>query len=136
MGKDVHKTPSKEAFRVLHGASESERILHRLHSVVLVLNGFSCSEAARLYGDSARSVAYWVKRFAERGIPGLEEKQRSGRPRKLTPLQMKRLRVFVEKESKDGEHVPAKKLAFFINQKFGVRLTIRQCRRISAKLRQ
>src|SRR5436190_6332323 len=130
MGKDVHNKPSKEVLHALRGASEHERILHRLHSVVLVLNGLSCSEAARLYGDSARSVAYWLQRFEEGGLSGLEEEQRSGRPSKLTSAQTKRIRWFVEKQTQAGETVTAKSVSFFINQKFGVKLTVRQCRRI------
>jgi len=134
MGKDVHKKLSQQVRRALRGATERERILHRLHSVALVLNGFSASKAARLYGDSARSVAYWFKRFEESGTRGLEEERRSGRPRKLTPVQMKQVSAFVESASQKDERVPAKKVSFFINQKFRVRLTVRQCRRIVKRL--
>jgi putative transposase len=116
--------------RALRGASESDRVLHRLHSVVLVLKGFTCSEVARLYGDSARSVAYWVKRFEAAGVSGLEEEQRSGRPSRLTPAQMNTVRAFATKRSQSGKPTTGKALSSFINQKFGIHLTIRQCRRI------
>jgi len=122
--------------RLLRGTTERERLLHRLHSVVLVLNGFSSSQAGRLYGDSARSVAYWVKRFKESGIGGLEEEQRSGRPTKLTPAQLKQVRAFIGKQIQAGQTITAKNVSFFINQKFRVRLTVRQCRRIVNMLKE
>jgi transposase len=130
MGKNANKVAIKNLLGALRGTSEQERILHRLHSVVLVLNGLSCSETARLYGDSARSVAYWVKRFEAEGVAGLEEEQRSGRPSKLTPTQMKAVREFAAQHCRTGELATGKTLSFFINQKFSIQLTVRQCRRI------
>jgi transposase len=123
------KLPPK-LLRTLRGSSPEERILHRLHSVVLVLNGFSCSEVAKCYGDSARSVAYWVERFEGKGLAGLEEEARSGRPSKLTPAQLKKVAGFL-KGSQTGETpVDGKALSVFIKRRFGVSLTVRQCRRI------
>ena len=129
MKRNTKKKQPEELLRALRGAAESERILHRLHSVVLVLNGFSSSEAARLYGDSARSVAYWVKRFEEHGVGGLEEKQRSGRPSKLSESQMRSVKSWVRK-SFDGTPVTGKVLSSYIRSRFGLSLTVRQCRRI------
>ena len=48
-----------------------------------------CREVARLLGDSPRTVAYWVRRFAEEGFAGLAESDRPGRPRRLSPEQLK-----------------------------------------------
>src|SRR5438132_693274 len=69
--------------------SEESRYDHRLHGVLLVAQGMTCPEVGRLLGDAPRSVEYWVRRFEERGLAGLSEGQRSGRPRRLSeaPLQ-------------------------------------------------
>ena len=40
--------------------SEESRYDHRLHGVLLVAQGMTCPEVARLLGDSRRSVEYWV----------------------------------------------------------------------------
>lgn len=131
MSNHHEKATLTNVLRTLRGRSSHERILHRLHSVVLVQNGFSCSEVARCYGDSARIVAYWVKRFESDGVSGLREKVRSGRPSKLTLLELKRVAAFVKRESESkGVPTNGKTLSTFIKKTFGVSLTVRQCRRI------
>src|SRR5262249_47724357 len=86
---------TKSSLQELRGTSARERLLHRLHSVALVLNGCSGSEAARIYGDSARAVAYWVTRFKRYGIEGLRDEARPGRPSRLNLSQLKKVQRFV-----------------------------------------
>jgi transposase len=129
MQKATEKDVPNELLKALHGTSPHERILHRLHSVVLVLSGLSCSEVARLYGDSARIVAYWLERYETEGIAGLEEEARSGRPSKLTSTQLQSVKAFVKRSSPSAP-VSGEALSSFIKKRFGVSLTVRQCRRI------
>ena len=63
--------------------SEESRYDHRLHGVLLVAYGMNCCQVADLLGDAPRTVAYWVERFEEKGLGGLREGSRSGRPSKL-----------------------------------------------------
>src|SRR5271166_6587347 len=63
--------------------SEESRYDHRLHGVLLVAYGMNCCQVADLLGDAPRTVAYWVERFEEKGLGGLHEGSRSGRPSKL-----------------------------------------------------
>ncbi|MES3030921.1 MAG: helix-turn-helix domain-containing protein [Patescibacteria group bacterium] len=124
------KKVSKHLLASLRGTSPNERVLHRLHSVVLVLKGFSCSDAARLYGNSERIVAYWLKRFEEHGINGLREGARSGRPSTLTPKQLRAVQSFVRAAQSKNEDATGPSLAAFLKSTFKVSLTKRQCRRI------
>ena len=62
--------------------SEESRDHHRIHGVLLVAQGMSCPEVSRLLGDSPRTVEYWVRHFEERGLAGLVEGERTGRPRR------------------------------------------------------
>ncbi|MGO8677847.1 MAG: helix-turn-helix domain-containing protein [Limisphaerales bacterium] len=112
--------------RTLRGASPRERLLHRLHSVALVLHGLSAVEAGRIYGDSARSVAYWVNRFREGGVRGLEEGSRPGRPSKLSASQLEGLQAFMSRCRDAGQPVSGAALAHHILQEFGVKITRRQ----------
>jgi hypothetical protein len=67
--------------------SEESRYDHRLHGVLLVAQGMTCPEVARLLGDAPRSVEYWFHRFDQRGLSGLTEGERSEfRLRKPRPL--------------------------------------------------
>ena len=64
--------------------SQDSRYDHRLHGVLLVAQGMTCPEVARLLGDAPRTVEYWVRRFEEEGLTGLVEGERPGRPPRLS----------------------------------------------------
>jgi transposase len=120
--------------RALHGTSVRERFLHRLHAVALVLQGISASQVGRMFNDSPRAVAYWVKQFKERGFLGLEEEARSGRPPTLNKSNMKVLQTFVAQCRAKGVRVTGAMLAERVSEQFGIKLTIRQCERIVKRL--
>lgn len=111
--------------------SEESRYDHRLHGVLLVAQGMSCPEVSRLLGDSPRTVEYWVRRFEERGLAGLGEGERSGRPRRLSDKQLEEINAVLRQPPEsvgirrglwDG-----KGLAAFIEKRYGVTLGVRQC---------
>ena len=129
------KPLGKDALNELRGGSARERLLHRLHSVALVLRGYSASEAARIYADSPRAVAYWVKRFKRDGIKGLHEEARPGRPATLTGIQSKQLQLFIKRSGREGKPVNAEAIATHLLKEHGVSLTHRQCWRILKKYR-
>jgi transposase len=111
--------------------SEESRYDHRLHGVLLVAQGMSCPEVARLLGDAPRTVEYWVRRFEEKGLAGLVEGERSGRPRRLNDEQLEGIKSVLRQPPEfvgitcgvwDG-----KGLAAFIKKQYGVNLQVRQC---------
>jgi len=111
--------------------SEESRYDHRLHGVLLVAQGMSCPEVSRLLGDSPRTVEYWVRRFEERGLAGLVEGERSGRPRRLTDEQMDEIKLVLRQPPEavgiarglwDG-----KGLSAFIKKRYGATIGVRQC---------
>jgi hypothetical protein len=48
--------------------SEDSGYDHRLHGVLLVTQGMTCPEVAKLLGDAPRSVEYWVHHFDQKGL--------------------------------------------------------------------
>src|SRR6266571_5775061 len=68
--------------------SEESRYDHRLHGVLLVAQGTTCPEVARLFGDAPRSIEYWGHRFEREGLAGLKEGERSGRPSRINEKQI------------------------------------------------
>src|SRR3972149_7780454 len=64
------------------------RYNHRLHGLLLIAQGRSGLEVAQLLGDAPRTVQYWVRRFEQKGLAGLWEADRSGRPRRLSAPQL------------------------------------------------
>ena len=134
--KRQHKNILTKAIQwELRGETRHERLLHRLHCVVLVLSGHSASEIARIYGDSPRAVAYWVSSFNKDGLTGLTEEQRSGRPSKMNERQMKKLQTYLKRAKQKSESVNAKMLATFILSEFGISMASRQCWRILGKFK-
>ena len=114
--------------------SEESRYDHRLHGVLLVAQGMTCPEVGRLLGDAPRSVEYWVRRFEQRGLAGLAEGQRSGRPRRLSEAQLEEVDRALRQTPRDlglrGTLWDGKTLSVWIEQHFQVRLAVRQCQRL------
>src|SRR5579863_1368798 len=114
--------------------SEEARYDHRLHGVLLVAEGFSCPEVARLLGDAPRTVEYWVHSFEHKGLAGLREGERPGRPRRLSEEQLQQIDAGLRKTPREaglgGNLWDGKTLAAWIEQEYEVSLGVRQCQRV------
>lgn len=60
-------------------------LARRGRAVLLVASGQSISAVARQVTMQRRHVYKWVNRFRERGIAGLEDEKRPGRPPVFSP---------------------------------------------------
>lgn len=118
--------------------SEESRYDHRLHGLLLVAHGMTCPEVAKLLGDAPRSVEYWVRRFQEKGLAGLREAERSGRPRRLNEQQLQEIDTALHGTPREvglrGTLWDGKTLAAWIEQQYAVKLGVRQCQRIFRQL--
>src|SRR5215470_19360659 len=101
--------------------SEESRYDHRLHGVLLVAHGVTCPEVAALLGDAPRSVEYWVHRFQQKGLSGLQEGEHAGRPRRLDEKQMEAINRALRGKPSDG-----KTLSAWIGKEYGIQLGVRQ----------
>lgn len=114
------------------------RYYHRLHVVLHVLHGASSYEAARIYGDSPRSVEYWMQRLVSRGLAGLEEGDRPGRPGRLASSAQQRLRSEIRRSPRDLGYDQnlwdGVLLSHHLQERYGVCLSVRQCQRLFHKL--
>lgn len=119
--------------------SGESRYDHRLHGVLLVAQGTTCPEVARLLGDSTRTVEYWVGRFESRGFAGLTEGARSGRPQRLSAGQIAKIEKALRKTPAEagltsGGVWDGKTLSAYLRQTFGITLKTRQCQRLFRQL--
>lgn len=118
--------------------SEESRYDHRLHGVLLVAQGMTCPEVAGLLGDGVRTVQYWVQRFEERGLAGLVEGERSGRPRRLSERQWQGIGTVLRKSPREaglsGNIWDGKTLSACIEQRYSIELGVRQCQRLFRQL--
>jgi len=111
--------------------SEESRYDHRLHGVLLMAQGMTCPQVSRLLGDAPRTIEYWARRFEEKGLAGLIEGERSGRPRRLNDKQLEEisslLRQTPESVGMTGAVWDGKGLSAFLKTRYGVGLKVRQC---------
>jgi transposase len=114
--------------------SEESRYDHRLHGVLLVAKGMTCPEVGKLLGDTARSVEYWVRRFEQKGLAGLQEGERSGRPTRLKAHHLEQIHRVLRRNPADATMQvnlwDGKTLSAWIQREFGIQLGTRQCQRL------
>src|ERR1035437_6376272 len=118
--------------------SEESRYDHRLHGVLLVAQGMTCPEVARLLGDAPRSVEYWVRGFEAKGLAGLQEGERAGRPRRLDEKQLREINSALRRMPRDmglgGTLWDGKTLADWIAERYEIDLGVRQWQRLFRQL--
>lgn len=115
------------------------RYNHRLHGLLLVAQGMSALEVARLLGDAPRTVQYWVRRFLQDGLAGLLEGERLGRPRRLSERQLQEVAVALrgsplEEYGLSSNLWDGKTLSAWIERRYGVALGVRQCQYLFRQL--
>jgi len=127
-----------ESIRKEFRRSAEARYMHRLHGVLLVLNGLSTVAAGKLMGDPQRTVAAWVNEFQRHGLRGLCDKEKSGRPAALDTAQMKSLKLALRKapghEGLESDTWTGALVSAFLKKSFGVNLTVRHSRRLLQSL--
>lgn len=74
----------------------------RARIILLLADGVSYSEIARLTGCSSATIALWKKRFAVDGLPGLSGRHRGSKPRVLTPKLEARILNWTRKKPPHG----------------------------------
>jgi transposase len=118
--------------------SEESRYDHRLHGLLLVAQGLTCPAVAGLLGDAPRTVEYWVNTFEQRGLAGLREGERPGRPKRLSDERMRQIDAILRKPPREaglsGNLWDGKTLATWIEQQYGLSLGVRQCQRMFRQL--
>lgn len=115
--------------------SDEARYDHRLHGVLMVATGMSCRQTSIVLGDAPRTVENWVHRFEKKGLGGLAEAERPGRPPRLSPTQLARVEKALrqtpaEAGVKGGGVWDGKTLSIYLKEQFGVDLKTRQCQRL------
>ena len=121
----------------IHRNDES-RYDHRLHGVLLVALGHSCSESAEILGHTVTTIENWVNRFNNGGFNSLRDEPHTGRPPALSAAQMKEIRKDITEDPKklgyDQNLWDGKLLSHHILSQYNVTLSVRQCQRLFQKL--
>ncbi len=95
-------------------------------------------KAASFYGDSPRSVQYWVQRLLNQELAGLWDKEHSGRPRQLSVSVRKKLRKEIGRSPRELGYEQnlwdGALLSYHLKEQYSINLGIRQCQRLFHKL--
>ena len=114
--------------------TQEGRYYHRLHVVLHTLKTGSCYQSARIYEHSPRSVYNWLHRLITKGLTGLWEGERSGRPSKLSSVQQKKLRRHIllsPREFGYNQNIwDGPLLSHHMEKHFSIHLGVRQCQNL------
>lgn len=139
--KRIHISDAETVILILQDEirrSYEARYDHRLHAILMVAQGMSCRQVANFLGDSPRTVAYWVNRFEAEGLSGLADADRPGRPSRLNEQQLSEIQSALRSSpliyDLTANLWDGKLLSYFIRQRFGVELGVRQCQRLFRQL--
>ena len=114
------------------------RYYHRLHVILHALKTGDCYEAARIYGHSPCGVYNWIHRLTRTGLAGLSERDRPGRPRRLSPSQeqklYKDLLLSPRKLGYNQNIWDGPLLSYHLKERYSVHLRVRQCQNVLHRL--
>jgi len=118
--------------------SGESRYDHRLHGILLVSHGISCSQVAAWLGQDPRTIQRWVKRFESKGFAGLQEGERSGRASKISEGKWEALEHELRRHPREFGYTQnlwdGKLLAHHLSKTHRINLGTRQCQRIFRQL--
>jgi len=130
----------RETFELIEGLRQEiedandPRYAHRLHCMILILQGMSAREVASLFRDSPRNVQRWAEKFRANGLSGLCDADRPGPNRRLSERQILELGNYLRASPNDlgmSENLwDGKALSAFIRSRYGIFLGVRQCQKL------
>jgi transposase len=128
----------RELIHASVSTSSEQRLLHRLHCVLLIAEGRSCYEVARWFGEDPRTIERWVHALALHGTEGLREHHAGGRPAKLAGEQAQHLALDLQKpphlSGYPKREWSGKLLTQHLQGSYGIKLSTRQCQRMLRRL--
>ena len=114
------------------------RYYHRLHVTLHALKTGDCYESARIYNHSPHSIYNWLHRLTKRGLVGLQEGERPGRPRQLSFSQEQKLckdLLLSPREFGYDQNIwDGPLLSYHLRKIFSVHLQVRQCQNLFHRL--
>jgi len=88
--------------RRLRAGTTPHEVHQRLRMVAAVAGGATVPEAARALGHHPQTVRKFVKRFLAEGFAGLDDRPRSGRPPRLTEVDVLALEAQLDADAAEG----------------------------------
>jgi transposase len=98
-------------------ASPRKQAFVRMKAIQIMLRGFDHAIVAGVFGITRATLNGWIGKFNARGIDGLIDAPRSGRPAEIRPEQKPRYRELIEHPEQAGQtHWTAKKFCGYLRE--------------------
>jgi len=116
----------------------SGKIKERLHMIILLKEGYSCRDVAKVYPTSKSKVSFWHVRFQKMGYDGLKDKEGRGIKPQLSDEQItyldKKLSVPYKMANGYTRGWQTKDVYQLMKNELGVKYSLRHVRRILRSL--
>jgi transposase len=109
---------------------DSARTRSRAHSILLSAQGKRINEIASIYHVDRDTVSAWLTAWEQRGMEGLYDQPRSGRPAKLTPEEQELALGYLKEDPRGFKRVAARLLT-----ETGKRVSLSVLKRLAKKAR-
>lgn len=110
---------SLQELEIAIGAAASKKSYKRMTAIRALLLGQPLDTVAQIFDVHARSLTRWIRAFNTRGINGLADRPRSGRPRKIDEQKSNPLREAFEHPGQAGRrHWTAVKFHGWLREEF------------------
>jgi len=101
----IKLTPAQQAdLKHLYRRTDSADIRSRCQMILLSAQGHSAAEIAALTFFDQDTVLFWFDRYEADGLPGLQDRRRSGRPPKMTGASRTDLEQAADQDPRDAGH--------------------------------
>jgi transposase len=111
---------SQSELEVAMNASPTQHGFVRMKAIHTMMRGFDHTTVAGVFDITRPTLNQWIKRFNERGVDGLIDVPRSGRPPIIKPEQTAKYRQLIEHPEQVGQvHWTAKKFHGYLCEEVG-----------------
>ena len=140
----TNKSLTREALLEMAEQTPGAWIGIRIAALLLLLEGWKSSQIARLFGLTRWSIVRWIQRANEKGVAGVAEKKRPGRPGRIDEQIQKALEKDLERSPRElglkRNRWDGVVVVEYLERVHGIGLKVRQAqrwiRRLGFSLRQ
>jgi len=100
--------PVKKTLNELHKNHPNHRTRMRGHIILLSADGFQIDEIARIYQVQRDTISHCFQSWEEKGIVGLFDRPKSGRPRALSPEESERAIELLKEDPRSSKQAQSR----------------------------
>jgi len=128
----------KQQIQNIFNKSKEANFIRKLDILNLVLNGTPVQKVAELYNIHRSTIYSWKDKAKKLGLESLKDEPREGKVSQIMDSELKQIKKDLYKEPSFFGYKNAiwdgKLLSYHLEQKYSIKLGVRQCQRIFHKV--